>query len=119
MEIYKDTAAGAVRQAIAEASFAVKGDAGRTVDAIISAATVQSRHFALRSVAPRTIPSRTTWPGGLPQSKRSEMSRSRPTGTGANKGIGLQIATPLAAAYSGPVKHRQRNPRNLPQRPAV
>ena len=38
MEIYKDTPAGAVRQAIAEGSFVVKGDAWRTVDAIISAA---------------------------------------------------------------------------------
>ena len=38
MEIYKDTPAGAVRRAIAEGSFAIKGDAGRTVDAIISAA---------------------------------------------------------------------------------
>ena len=38
MDIYKDTPAGAVRRAIAEGSFAVKGDAGRTVDAMISAA---------------------------------------------------------------------------------
>jgi len=38
MEIYKDTPAGAVRRAIAERSLAVKGDAGRTVDAMISAA---------------------------------------------------------------------------------
>jgi hypothetical protein len=38
MDIYKDTPAGAVRLAIAEGSLAVKGDAGRTVDAMISAA---------------------------------------------------------------------------------
>jgi hypothetical protein len=38
MDIYRDTPAGAVRRAIAEGSFVVKGDAGRTVDAIISAA---------------------------------------------------------------------------------
>jgi hypothetical protein len=38
MDIYKDTPAGAVRRAIAEGSFVVKGDVGRTVDAMISAA---------------------------------------------------------------------------------
>ena len=38
MDIYKDTPAGEVRRAIAEGSFVVKGDAGRTVDAMISAA---------------------------------------------------------------------------------
>ena len=37
-DIYKDTPAGAVRQAIAEGSFVVRGDAGRKVDAMISAA---------------------------------------------------------------------------------
>src|SRR5712671_6614154 len=38
MDIYKDTPAGAIRRAIAEGSFVVKGDAGRTADAMISAA---------------------------------------------------------------------------------
>ena len=38
MEIYDDTPAGAVRRAIAQGSFAIKGDAARTVDAMISAA---------------------------------------------------------------------------------
>ena len=38
MDIYKDTPAGSVRRAIAEGSFVVKGDAGRTADAMISAA---------------------------------------------------------------------------------
>ena len=38
MDIYKDTPADAVRRSIAEGSFTVKGDAGRTVDAMISAA---------------------------------------------------------------------------------
>ena len=38
MDIYKDTAAAAVRRAFSEGSFAVKGDAGRTVDAMVSAA---------------------------------------------------------------------------------
>jgi hypothetical protein len=38
MDIYDDTPAGAVRRAIAQGSFAIKGDAARTVDAMISAA---------------------------------------------------------------------------------
>jgi hypothetical protein len=38
MDIYRDTPADTVRRAIAEGSFVVKGDAGRTVDAMISAA---------------------------------------------------------------------------------
>ena len=38
MEVYDDTPAGAVRRAIADGSFDVKGDAGRTVAAIINAA---------------------------------------------------------------------------------
>jgi hypothetical protein len=38
MDIYKDTPAAAVRRAFSEGSFAVKGDAGRTVDAMVSAA---------------------------------------------------------------------------------
>jgi NAD(P)-dependent dehydrogenase (short-subunit alcohol dehydrogenase family) len=38
MAAYDDTPAGALRRAIAEESFAVKGDAQRTADAIISAA---------------------------------------------------------------------------------
>jgi NAD(P)-dependent dehydrogenase (short-subunit alcohol dehydrogenase family) len=46
MDIYKNTPAGAVRRAIAEGSFVVKGDAGRTVDAMISAA--DSAKSALR-----------------------------------------------------------------------
>jgi hypothetical protein len=46
MEIYRDTPAGAVRRAIAQASFALKGDAGRTVDAIISAAARCNRSAA-------------------------------------------------------------------------
>jgi NAD(P)-dependent dehydrogenase (short-subunit alcohol dehydrogenase family) len=38
MEFYKDTPVDAVRRAFAEGSFIVKGDAERTVDAMISAA---------------------------------------------------------------------------------
>ena len=38
MDIYDDTPAGAVRPAIAQGSFAIKGDAARTADAMISAA---------------------------------------------------------------------------------
>ena len=38
MDIYKDTPAGALLRAIAEGSFVVKGNVGRTVDAMISAA---------------------------------------------------------------------------------
>jgi NAD(P)-dependent dehydrogenase (short-subunit alcohol dehydrogenase family) len=38
MDIYEDTPDGAVRRAMAEGSFVVKADAGRTVDAMISAA---------------------------------------------------------------------------------
>src|SRR5580700_6900114 len=57
MEIYKDTPAGAVRRAIAEGSFAVKGDAGRTVDAMISAAdrAQPSLRLALGSTAYNSI----------------------------------------------------------------
>ena len=38
MELYNDTPVGALRRAIAEGGFSVRGDAGRTVDALISAA---------------------------------------------------------------------------------
>ncbi len=38
MDVYNDTPAGAVRRAIAEGSFEIKGDAARTVSAIIAAA---------------------------------------------------------------------------------
>jgi NAD(P)-dependent dehydrogenase (short-subunit alcohol dehydrogenase family) len=38
MDIYKDTPASGMRRAIAKGSFAVRGDAGRTADAMISAA---------------------------------------------------------------------------------
>lgn len=38
MDVYDDTPAGAVRQALDSGDFAIKGDAGRTVDAMISAA---------------------------------------------------------------------------------
>jgi NAD(P)-dependent dehydrogenase (short-subunit alcohol dehydrogenase family) len=38
MDIYDDTPAGAVRRAIAQGNFAIKGEAARTVDAMISAA---------------------------------------------------------------------------------
>jgi NAD(P)-dependent dehydrogenase (short-subunit alcohol dehydrogenase family) len=38
MDVYDDTPAGAVRRAIAQGSFAIKGDAPRTADAMISAA---------------------------------------------------------------------------------
>jgi NAD(P)-dependent dehydrogenase (short-subunit alcohol dehydrogenase family) len=53
MDIYKETPAGAVRRAIGEGSFAVKGDAGRTVDAMISAAdsAKPARRLALGSTA--------------------------------------------------------------------
>ena len=81
MDIYKDTPAGAVRRAIAEGSLVVKGDAGRTVDAMISAADSAKPRFALHWLAPRTIPSLTPWPSVSLQSKRSEMSRSQPIGT--------------------------------------
>jgi NAD(P)-dependent dehydrogenase (short-subunit alcohol dehydrogenase family) len=56
-DIYKDTAAGAVRQSIAEGRFGVKGDAGRTVDAMISAAdsSQPSLRLALGSTAYNSI----------------------------------------------------------------
>jgi NAD(P)-dependent dehydrogenase (short-subunit alcohol dehydrogenase family) len=38
VEAYRDTPAGEVRRAIANGGFAIKGDAGNTVDAIIAAA---------------------------------------------------------------------------------
>jgi hypothetical protein len=38
MELYNNTPVGALRRAIAEGGFSVRGDAGRTVDALISAA---------------------------------------------------------------------------------
>jgi NAD(P)-dependent dehydrogenase (short-subunit alcohol dehydrogenase family) len=38
MELYNNTPVGALRRAIAEGGFSVRGDAGRTVDAMISAA---------------------------------------------------------------------------------
>lgn len=37
-DVYDDTPAGAVRKALDSGDFAIKGDAGRTVDAMISAA---------------------------------------------------------------------------------
>jgi short-subunit dehydrogenase len=53
----KDTPAGAGRRSIAEGSFAVKGDAGRTVDAMISAAdrAQPSLRLALGSTAYNSI----------------------------------------------------------------
>ncbi len=53
MEIYDSTPAGDVRRAIADGSFEIKGDAGRTVDAMIAAADVAKpdRRVALGSAA--------------------------------------------------------------------
>jgi hypothetical protein len=42
MDVYADTPAGAVRRAIASGSFAIKGDAERTVTAMIAAADAAS-----------------------------------------------------------------------------
>lgn len=47
MSIYTDTPAGALRRALSEGSFDVKGDAGRTVDAIITAADRKAAPFRL------------------------------------------------------------------------
>jgi NAD(P)-dependent dehydrogenase (short-subunit alcohol dehydrogenase family) len=57
MAAYDDTPAGALRRAIAEGSFAVKGDAQRTADAIISAADEvnPARRLVLGSTAHNSI----------------------------------------------------------------
>ncbi|GLK80086.1 SDR family oxidoreductase [Methylopila turkensis] len=47
MTVYDDTPAGAVRRAIADGSFVVRGDAARTVDAIIAAADMATPPFRL------------------------------------------------------------------------
>ncbi|MDX3927159.1 MAG: SDR family oxidoreductase [Shinella sp.] len=47
MDAYDETPAGAVRRAIAEGSFEIKGDAARTVAAIISAAESQTPQLRL------------------------------------------------------------------------
>ena len=47
MEVYADTAAGAVRRALSEGTFDVRGDAGKTVDAMIAAADSESAPFRL------------------------------------------------------------------------
>lgn len=47
MQVYADTPAGAVRRALSEGTFEVKGDAGRTVDAMIVAADSDTPPFRL------------------------------------------------------------------------
>jgi NAD(P)-dependent dehydrogenase (short-subunit alcohol dehydrogenase family) len=47
MDIYEDTPAGIVRRAIDGGNFVLKGDAGRTVDAMIAAADSQTPSFRL------------------------------------------------------------------------
>lgn len=47
MTVYDDTPAGAVRRAIADGSFVIRGDARRTVDAIIAAADMATPPFRL------------------------------------------------------------------------
>ncbi|MGB3815186.1 MAG: SDR family oxidoreductase [Shinella sp.] len=47
MQAYADTPAGAVRRAFREGTFAVKGDAGRTVEAVIAAAIADTPPFRL------------------------------------------------------------------------
>ncbi|TCU21362.1 short-subunit dehydrogenase [Rhizobium azibense] len=47
MDVYDETPAGAVRRAITEGSFEIKGDAARTVAAIISAAESETPPFRL------------------------------------------------------------------------
>lgn len=44
---YEDTPAGEVRRAVASGAFAIKGDAGRTVDAMIAAADSEAPPFRL------------------------------------------------------------------------
>ena len=57
MTIYDDTPAGAVRRGVADGSFAVKGDAGKTVDAMIAAADAERAplRLALGSTAYASI----------------------------------------------------------------
>lgn len=57
MAVYDDTPAGAVRRAIADGSFVVKGDAERTVDAMIAAADRENSplRLVLGSTAYRSI----------------------------------------------------------------
>ena len=47
MVAYEDTPAGAVRRAVKERTFGIKGDAGRTVDALIAAADSEKPPFRL------------------------------------------------------------------------
>lgn len=47
MEVYADTPAGAVRRALRERTFEVKGDAGRTVEAMMAAADSETPPFRL------------------------------------------------------------------------
>jgi NAD(P)-dependent dehydrogenase (short-subunit alcohol dehydrogenase family) len=57
MDVYDDTPAGAVRRTIAQGSFAIKGDAARTADAMISAAdsTKPALRLTLSSTAYNSI----------------------------------------------------------------
>jgi NAD(P)-dependent dehydrogenase (short-subunit alcohol dehydrogenase family) len=93
MDIYNDTPVGAVRRAIAEGSFVVKGDAGRTVDAMISAADGAKPALRLALGSTAYDSSRTPSPSGSLQLKRSEMSRSRPIGTAARHIFPLLVVT--------------------------
>lgn len=47
MPDYEDTPAGEVRRVLASGAFAIKGDAGRTVDASIAAADSETPPFRL------------------------------------------------------------------------
>lgn len=47
MDVYEDTPVGAIRRAISEGSFAIRGDAGRTAEVMIAAADLEKSPFRL------------------------------------------------------------------------
>jgi hypothetical protein len=78
--VYEDTPAGEVRRGIASGSFLIKGDAGRSVDAMIATMDAEQQpplRLALGSTAYASIS--TDWPSGLRALETQRMSRSRQT----------------------------------------